>query len=80
MIGRKFVNFLQRGPIGWELIKTEAVRIRIAVASERLDRTVAEMGQQHKADLSQGETAPAIGQSQPTAVEAPPRLHPDSKS
>ena len=48
-----------------ELSKTEAGKRKIAAASERLDRTVAEMGQQHKADLPQGENAPAMGQSQP---------------
>ena len=48
-----------------KLIKTEAGKRRIAAASERLDRTVAEMGQQHRADLPQGENAPAMGQNQP---------------
>ena len=59
-----------------ELIKTEAGKRRIAAASERLDHTVAEMGQQHRADLPQGENAPVMGQNQPTAVETPPDFIP----
>ena len=62
-----------------EMSKTETGRRRIAGASERLDRTVAEMGQQHRADLPQGENAQAVGQSQPTAVEEPP-IHSNPKS
>jgi hypothetical protein len=65
-----------RDRIMGELIKTEAGKRRIAAASERLDRTVAEMGQQHRADLPQGENAPAMGQNQPIAVETPPDFIP----
>ena len=59
-----------------EMSKIEAGGRRIAAASERLDCTVAEMGQQHRADLPQGENAQAVGQSQPTAVEEPPEFIP----
>jgi hypothetical protein len=68
-----------RDRIMGELIKTEAGKRRIAAASERLDRTVAEMGQQHRADLPQGENAPVMGQNQPIAAETP-RIHPDPES
>ena len=59
-----------------EMSKTEAGRRRMPAASERLDRTVAEMWQHHRADLPQGEIAQAVGQSQPTAVEEPPEFIP----
>ena len=38
-----------------ELAKTPAGLARIAAASERLDRTVGELGRQHRGDLAQGE-------------------------
>ena len=55
-----------------ELAKTAAGRIRIAAAAARMDQAVAELGQQHRADLPQGEMADAtaVGQVQPEP-EAP---------
>ena len=38
-----------------ELVKTATGRARIEAATERLDRTVAEMGEQHRTDVPQGE-------------------------
>ncbi len=37
-----------------EIAKTPLGRVRIANASERLDRTVAEMGENHRVDVPQG--------------------------
>ncbi len=51
-----------RETIGGELAKTDAVKRRISAASDRLDRTVAELGQQHRVDLPQGEIVPSVGQ------------------
>ena len=52
------------------MAKTETGQRRIAAASERLDRTVAELGQQHRVDLPQGEIEQKVGQDQ-TVIEAP---------
>ena len=43
-----------RARIMGEIAKTPLGRVRIANASERLDRTVAEMGEQHRIDVPQG--------------------------
>ena len=50
-----------------ELAKTVEGRIRIAAAAAHMDQTLAELGQQHRADLPQGEMADAnaVGQDQP---------------
>ena len=50
-----------------EVAKTAEGRICIAAAAARMDQTVAELGQQHRADLLQGEIvdATAVGQFQP---------------
>ena len=50
-----------------ELAEIDEGRIRIAVAAARMDQTVAELGQQPRADLPQGKLADAIsvGQVQP---------------
>ena len=37
-----------------EIAKTPLGRVRIANASERLDRTVAEMGEKHRVDVPRG--------------------------
>ena len=42
-----------------ELAKTIEGRIRIAAAAARMHQTVAELGQQHRAVLPQGEMADA---------------------
>lgn len=47
-----------------EMTKTEAGRIRIAAAADRLDRTAAELGQQHRADVPQGEQNGEVVQHQ----------------
>ena len=53
-----------------ELAKTDAGKRRISAASDRLDRTVADLGQQHRDDLPQGEIVQSMGQDQPV-MEAP---------
>ena len=70
-----------------ELAKTTEGRARIAAAEERLDRTVAEMGQQHRADMPQGEKVEVGSHQQdsiphfipmpvvPTEVAEPPAFH-----
>ena len=50
-----------------EIAKTPLGRARIANASERLDRTVAEMGEKHRVDVPQGEKL-EDGVQQPDAV------------
>ena len=50
-----------------ETAKTPLGRVRIANASERLDRTVAEIGEQHRIDVPQGEKL-EDGVRQPDAV------------
>ena len=50
-----------------EIAKTPLGLVRIANASERLDRTVAEMGKQHRIDVPQGEKL-EDGVRQPDAV------------
>ena len=68
-----------RDRIMGEMSKTADGRARIAAAAAaRLDQTVAELGQQHRTDLSQGEMADAttVGQSQP--VIEPPQFLPMS--
>ena len=59
-----------------ELAKTAEGRIRSAAAAARMDQTVAELGQQHRADLPQGEMADAtaVGQVQPEL--GPPQFLP----
>ena len=59
-----------------ELAKTDAGKRRIAAANDRLDRTVAELGQQHRVDLPQGEIEQKMGQDQP--VSEAPQFHPAS--
>ena len=38
-----------------ELAKTSAGRVRIAAATQRLDRTIQELGEQYRSDVPQGE-------------------------
>ena len=52
-----------RARIMGELAKSAAGQRRIAAAAERFDRTVVEMGQQHRAAVSQGENSD-VGQPQ----------------
>ena len=59
-----------RARITEELSKTVTGKARIAAAAERLDRTVAEMGQQFRADAPQGEKDD-VGRHLP---EQPPQL------
>ena len=42
-----------------ELANTDEGRARIAAAAVRLDMTVSELGQRHRADVPQGMIAPA---------------------
>ena len=42
-----------------ELAKTDEGQARIAAAAARLDTTVSELGQRHRADVPQREIAPA---------------------
>ena len=42
-----------------KLAKTDEVQARIAAAAVRLDMPVSELGQRHRADVPQGEIAPA---------------------
>ena len=56
-----------RARIMGEIAKTPLGRVRIANASKRLDRTVAEMGEQHRIDVPQGEKL-EDGVRQPDAV------------
>ena len=55
-----------------EMSKTPEGRIRIAAAAERLDFTVSELGQQHRADVPQGEMTRSVEQHQP--VQDPPHF------
>ena len=48
-----------------EMSKTPEGRIRIAAAAERLDFTVSELGQQHRADGPQGDMTRSVEQHQP---------------
>ena len=59
-----------------ELAKTSEGRITIAAAAARLDQTVADLGQQHRTDLTQGEivSETVVGQSQSEVV--PPSFCP----
>ena len=60
-----------RARITEELSKTVAGRIRIGAAAERIDRTVGELGQQHRGDLPQGEIEPLLVQPHPDVVVDP---------
>ena len=55
-----------------ELAKTAAGQARIAAASERLDKTVADLGQRHRTDVSQGE----MGEMGHDLRETPPSFEP----
>ena len=57
-----------------EMSKTPEGRIRIAAAAERLDFTVSLLGQQHRADVPQGEMTRSVEQHQP--VQDPPTFLP----
>ena len=48
-----------------EMSKTPEGRIRIVAAAERLDFTVNELGQQHRAGVPQGETTRSVDQHPP---------------
>ena len=53
-------------------MKTVSGRARIAAANERLDQTVAEMGERHRTDVTQGENADGLVQHQtPPEFETP---------
>ena len=54
-----------------ELAKTPAGQARIAAASERLDRTVRELGEQHRTDVPQGEKETVVQHQTPPAFETP---------
>ena len=56
-----------------ELAKTARGQARIAAAAERLDRTAAELGQQFRADVPQGEKDEM---GQPLPAEPPPQSEP----
>ena len=58
--------------------KTPEGRIWIAAAAERLDFTVSELGQQHRADLPQGEITRRVAQHQPE--QGPPTFLPMNES
>ena len=63
-----------RARIMAELSKTEAGRIRIGAAAERLDRTAAELGQQHRTDVPQGEqNGEVVQHQQPVEPVEPPQ-------
>ncbi len=51
-----------------ELAKTQAGRIRISAASDRLDKTVEELGQRFRTDVPQGEKSDVMVQHQPEQV------------
>ena len=53
-----------RGRIMKELAKTEEGQARLAAAAVRLDMTVSELGQQHRADVPQGEIEPVVQHQQ----------------
>ena len=60
-----------------ELAKTDEGQARIAAAAVRLDMTVSELGQRHRADVPQWEIAPAepMVQHQPeSALTFLPRM------
>ena len=61
-----------------ELAKTDEGQVRIAAAAVRLGMTVSELGQRHRADVPQGEIAPAepMVQHQP---ENPPHISSDDR-
>ena len=54
-----------------ELSKTAAGRIRIGAAAQRIDRTVGELGQQHREDVAPGEGEPLLVPPRPDVVVAP---------
>ena len=62
-----------RSRIEAELAKTPAGRIRLSAAASRLDRTVEELGQEHRDDLPQGELRERVVQSHPEQT-APPQI------
>ena len=64
---RPFSNIC-RTRITAELAKTQAGRIRISAASERLDKTVEELGQRFRTDVPQGEKPDVMVQHQSEQV------------
>ena len=61
-----------RARIMAELAKTTAGRLRISAATDRMDRTVGELGQQFRHDVPQGDNC-GVEHRQP---EAPPQFIP----
>ena len=60
-----------------EMGKTPEGRIRIAAAAERQDFGVSELGQQHRADVPQGEITRSVEQHQPK--QGPPHISADER-
>jgi hypothetical protein len=60
-----------------ELAKTEEGQARIAAAAVRLDMTVSELGQQHRADVPKGKIEPVVQHQQ---LDSPPIFLPMTES
>ena len=65
-VGSRTHSNICRTRVTSELAETQTGRPRIAAVSERLDKTVEELGQRFRTDVHQGEKSEVMAQHQPT--------------